>query len=136
MVVPLVPKYIFKILSPKSINIITPNIDKIIDILELPKGVIPVTSIVIGYPDEVPELTDRLPLEAVVHYETYHDFDDDELKQIYSEKENLESMKAFVKENGKETLAQVFTDVRYKEADNVFFSEKFMEIVKKQGFIG
>ena len=43
-------------------------------ILELPKGVIPLTTVVMGYPDEAPELTDRLPLEAVVHYEKYTDY--------------------------------------------------------------
>lgn len=108
--------------------------DKIIDILELPNGVIPVTSIVIGYPAESPKLTDRLPLEAVVHYEKYQDYDEDSVKELYEVKENLESMKQFAKENGKEKLAQVFTDVRYKKDDNRFFSTKFLDIVKKQGF--
>ena len=37
---------------------------EIADILELPKGVIPLTTVVVGYPDESPGLTDRLPLEA------------------------------------------------------------------------
>ena len=45
--------------------------DKIIDILSLPKAVVPITTLVIGYPDESPDLTDRLPLDAVVHNETY-----------------------------------------------------------------
>ena len=41
--------------------------EEIARILDLPKGVIPVTTIVVGHPDESPELTDRLPLDAVVH---------------------------------------------------------------------
>ena len=41
---------------------------EIADILELPKGVIPLTPVVVGYPDESPGLTDRLPLEGVGHY--------------------------------------------------------------------
>ncbi len=32
-------------------------------------------------------------------------------------------------------LAQIFTEKRYKKADNEFFSEKFMNTLKKQGFI-
>ena len=40
--------------------------EEIARILDLPKGVIPVTTIVVGHPDESPELTDRLPLDAVV----------------------------------------------------------------------
>ena len=35
---------------------------KIIDTLNLPKGVVPVTTLVVGYADETPELTDRLPM--------------------------------------------------------------------------
>jgi len=108
--------------------------DKVIEILHLPKGVVPVTSIVVGYPDESPELTDRLPLEAIVHYEKYDNKSSDDVKELFREKEEREDMKAFVKENSKETLAQVFTDIRYKKEDNVFFSQKFIEIIKQQGF--
>ncbi len=43
--------------------------------------------------------------------------------------------KQFVKENNKETLAQVFTDVRYKKADNVYFSKMLLQVLKDQGFM-
>jgi len=109
--------------------------DKIIDQLDLPKGVIPVTTVTIGYPDEDPGLTDRLPLEAVVHYESYKDYSNDDIDKYYLEKEALEENKAFVKENNKETLAQVFTDIRYKKADNEHFSKVLLEVLKKQGFL-
>ena len=47
--------------------------EEIARILDLPK-VIPVTTIVVGHPDESPELTDRLPLDAVVHCEKYRHY--------------------------------------------------------------
>ena len=109
--------------------------DKIIDLLNLPKGVVPVTTITIGYPDEAPEQVDRLPLDAVVHYEMYQDYTTEDIDRIYSEKENLEVNKEFVKENNKESLAQVFTDVRYKKADNEHFSQVLMNVLKNQGFL-
>ena len=109
--------------------------DKIIDLLNLPKGVVPVTTITIGYPDETPEQVDRLPLDAVVHYEMYQDYTPEDIDRIYSEKENLEVNKEFVKENNKESLAQVFTDVRYKKADNEHFSQVLMNVLKNQGFM-
>ena len=108
--------------------------DKIIEILELPKGVIPITTVVVGYPDENPGLTDRLPLEAVVHYETYKDYSKEDINRMYAEKESLESTKALLEENQKETLAQIFTDNRYKKADNEHFSKVFFDVLKKQGF--
>ena len=41
----------------------------------------------------------------------------------------------FIKENNKETLAQVFTDVRYKKEDNILFSKALLDTLKKQGFM-
>ena len=56
-------------------------------VLSLPKGVIPVTTVVTGYPDESPELTDRLPLEAVVHYEKYTDYTAAEIDAVRRERD-------------------------------------------------
>ena len=109
--------------------------DKIIDLLELPEGVVPVTTITLGYPDEDPPLTDRLPLEAVVHNEKYRDYTPEDIGRIYREKEQLEENKGFVAENDKENLAQVYTDVRYKKSDNEYFSEVLLNVLKKQGFM-
>jgi nitroreductase len=108
---------------------------KIIDILELPKGVIPITTVVTGYPDESPELTDRLPVEGIVHYETYNDYEANDIDIIYKEKEDLQLTKDLLEENQKETLAQIFTDNRYKKDDNVFFSNELLKVLKEQGFM-
>ena len=108
---------------------------KIIEILDLPVGVVPVTTVTVGYADEWPEQTDRLPLEAVVHREKYSDFSAEEIGEMYSEKELMASNRAFIKENKKETLAQVFTDVRYKKEDNILFSKSLLDILTRQGFM-
>jgi len=109
--------------------------DKIIDVLKLPYGVVPVTAITLGWPAEKPEQVDRLPLEAVIHQELYNDYSQTEIEKFYSEKEGREDSKKFVQENGKNTLAQVFTDIRYKKADNVHFSKSLLEVLRKQGFM-
>jgi hypothetical protein len=54
---------------------------------------------------------------------------------IYKDKEERTDSIQFVKENNKDTLAQVFTDVRYKKADNVYFSNMLLQVLKKQGFM-
>ena len=113
----------------------TYNAKEIIEVLEMPKLTFPVTTVALGYPDENPSLTDRLSLEGVIHYEKYQDYTEKRIRELYSFKENLEEMKQFVAENNKETLAQVFTDVRYKQADNEFFSEKMMQTLRDQGFL-
>jgi nitroreductase len=113
----------------------TYNAGEIIEALNLPKLVVPITTITVGYPEKMPELTDRLPLEAVVHYEKYADFSSEKIDLLYSEKENSDFYKNFVAENNKETLAQVFTDIRYSKKNNEFFSEKFLKVLQQQGFL-
>jgi nitroreductase len=108
---------------------------KIIETLRLPKGVVPVATITIGWPDEDPEQVDRLPLEAVIHKETYHDYSGEDIDRYYTGKEKRQDSEQFVKENNKETLSQVFTDVRYKKADNIYFSNILLQVLKGQGFM-
>lgn len=112
----------------------TYNPNQIIDAFQLPKLVFPITTITLGWPDELPEQVDRLPLEAILHQETYHDYSVEDIDRLYAYKESLPENLKFIAENNKETLAQVFTDVRYKKADSEFFSEVLLETLKKQGF--
>lgn len=109
--------------------------EKIIDILELPRGVVPVTTITVGWPGENPEQIDRLPLKAILHKEKYCDYSEQDIDSLYAEKEARDDSLQFIKENDKETLAQVFTDVRYKKADNETFSGILLNVLKKQGFM-
>ena len=110
------------------------NPDKIIDVLQLPELVMPVATITVGYPDECPAQPDRLPLAGIIHEETYCDYTPEAIDEIYAYKESLAENHRFIEENGKETLAQVFTDVRYKKADNEYMSEELKKTLKKQGF--
>jgi nitroreductase len=109
--------------------------ENIIGILDLPKYVVPVTTLVIGYPNESPGLTDRLPLEALVHYDKYKDYSKSQIDKLYKEKEDLELTAQLLKENNKETLAQVFTDNRYTKNDNITFSKALLKVLEKQGFM-
>lgn len=103
-------------------------------ILELPKGVIPLTTIVVGYPDESPALTDRLPLEAVVHYEKYTDYTAAEIDELWAEREESELTKRLLEENGLDNLAKVFTERRYVRRDNLAFSASYFALLKEKGF--
>ena len=108
---------------------------KIIEVLDLPGGVVPVTTITLGWPNENPAQMDRLPLEGIVHFERYNDYTDERIEEIYSGKESRADNLMYIAENNKQTLAQVFTDVRYKKQDNIAFSHKFLEVIHEQGFM-
>ena len=110
--------------------------DRIVEILELPELVVPVTCIVMGYPDEQPGLTDRLPMNSIKHEEKYKEYLPEDIDMIYKEREESSLTKELLAINKKETLAQIFTDNRYTEKDNIYFSERFIDTIKKQGFFG
>jgi nitroreductase len=108
--------------------------DRIVEILDLPEMVVPVTCMVIGYPDEQPGLTDRLAMDAVIHEEKYKDYLPGDIDRIYKEKEASQQTKELLAINKKETLAQIFTDNRYTEKDNIYFSKQFLRTIVRQGF--
>ena len=108
---------------------------QIIEVLQLPRLVMPVATITLGWPDENPPLSDRLPIEAIVHDETYNDYTADRIDRFYTEKESLPENQEFVRINNKETLAQVFTDIRYTKKDNEAMSATLIDVLKRQGFM-
>lgn len=114
----------------------TYNAGSIIEALNLPRLVVPIVTVTVGYPaDPLPAQSERLPLAAIVHQETYADYTPERIDALYAEKESLTVNQRFVAENGKETLAQVFTEIRYTKANNEYFSTAFLEVLKKQGFL-
>jgi len=108
---------------------------KLVEILKLPRGVVPVTTVTLGWPAERPDQVDRLPLNAIIHNEVYMDYPSEAIELYYTEKEGRTDSQQFVKENNKGSLAQVFTDVRYKKADNIHFSGMLLKVLKDQGFM-
>lgn len=113
------------------------NADKIIKSLSLPRLVVPIVSVTIGYPElPLPDLVERLPVEGVIHQEEYTDYTPFDIDFLYRMKEEMEINKQYTKENTKETLAQVFTDIRYTKKNNEYFSEVFLNVLKDQGFLG
>lgn len=107
----------------------------IIEALHLPKLVMPIATITLGWPDEDPEPSERLPLSAIRHDETYQPITADTIDRDYAEKEALPINQHFVEENNVETLAQVFANIRYKAADCEAMSVTLRDALKQQGFI-
>lgn len=112
------------------------NPQLIIDVLRLPALTFPVATITLGWPDETPQPSDRLPLEAFVHNETYNPYSPERIDAIYANKESLPENCHFVEVNGKETLAQVFTDIRYTAEANHAMSITLDDAIRRQGFQG
>ena len=109
--------------------------EMIIDALQLPELVMPVATLTIGWPDETPALTDPPPLASFVHNETYKPDTAEAIDEYYGHKEALGENREFVRINKKETLAQIFTDIRYTRKDNIAMSEGMLKALRRQGFL-
>lgn len=112
----------------------TYNAPGIAELLKLPQGTVPVGTLAIGWPASRPGQCERLPLEAVVYDEEYPSLPDSEILRLYSVKDNDPQNRKFVEENGKRTLSQVFTEVRYPASTSDPFSEKFLTYLRTAGF--
>ena len=107
----------------------------IIDTLQLPQLVMPVATLTVGWPAEEPPLSDRLSVAAFTHNETYQSYTPQAIDTYYHDKEQLPENHRFCEINQKETLAQIFTDIRYTKKDNEAMSEGLIQALKHQGFL-
>ena len=116
---------------------------KIGKILKLPKNVFPVTSIVLGHPNENPEVRDRLPQNGLVHYETYQDYSDERIREIYRDRETagwdrymaMPRLRKLVEEAGVENLAQLYTTVKYTRESHERMSRALLDYLAEQDFM-
>lgn len=111
------------------------NAKQISELLELPDLVVPVASLSLGYPaNSEEEQCERLPLEAIKHNETYRNDSKEEIVTLFKAKDDFAPNKQFVAENKKDSLAQVFTDIRYPDSVNIDVSKSFQSLLKEKGF--
>lgn len=113
---------------------VTYNAKEISELLELPEMVVPVASISIGKAGVPGEETCRLPIDAILHSEKYDKKTDEEIIKLYKVHDEDPVNEKFIKENGKENLAQVFAEVRYPRSTNEQISESFKNLLKDKGF--
>ena len=117
--------------------------NELIALLNLPKYVFPVTSLVVGYPDEAPALRDRLPLDLIVHQEKYIRLNDEEIKARHAEREvnawnrytaNAELAQRLA-DNGITKVTDFYTSkFKYSKELHYEISAMLLETLKKQGF--
>jgi len=110
---------------------IGPIFDRIPEIRKmcrLPKGVVPVVSLVVGYPSVFPSPRKRLGAKIVVHNEVYRDIDDKELQAAFSEK--YKGVRREITKKDLKTLSRVCRNVHGSA-----FAEKSVKAAKKLGYI-
>lgn len=110
------------------------NTAQIATLLEIPKGVVPVITLSMGYPDEQPEQSERLPLNGIIHQEKYRHYSDDDIEEIHRLREEWPFNREMVKQNEVRNLAELFTTKRYPRKDNEAISAALKEFIIQAGF--
>jgi hypothetical protein len=102
-----------------------------------------VVGFTLGYPAEDPALRDRLPLDGLVHNETYQDYSDERISEIYREREtkgwerymSYPRLRKMIVNSGVENLAQIYTEVKYSRQSHQAFSRNALDYLKAQDFM-
>ncbi|PKG21810.1 NADPH-dependent oxidoreductase [Niallia nealsonii] len=98
---------------------------EVVDFLQLPKYVIPISGLCLGYPTEDPGIKPRLPKESIIHKEIYNQ-DQLPFLQAYNE-----TFKTYLKDRGD-------TEANWTDRVAKFYSQSYYpsnaDMLKKQGF--
>ena len=109
------------------------NTWQIAELLQCPKGVVPVIAVAMGHPDEKPRESERLGLDAVLHKETYHDPSDDDIVRTHRVRDEFPFNQQMVKENGTRNYCEIFTTKRYPHDMNVAVSNDLLQFLRDSG---
>lgn len=113
---------------------VTYNSNEISEFLQLPDLVVPVASIALGLIEGEGEETKRLE-DSVIHEEIYRRDSDQEILEIFKIHDLDPTNEKFIRENKKQNLAQVFSEIRYPKETNEIISSSFSNLLKKKGYL-
>lgn len=111
------------------------NTQKIAELLQCPKGVVPVIALAIGHPAEEGRLSERLGTDAVLHSETYHDPSDDDIRRTHAVRDNDPFNQQMVRENGTRNYCEIFTTKRYPRTQNEAISADLLAYLRQSGML-
>ena len=116
----------------------------IADFLEMPENVLPVTSLVVGWPAEAPSQRDRLPAAAWIHDERYQRPSAEDIDRDFAERnrrgrarymESGPEMAALWAEHGITSLAQYYTSpIKYSPDAFAGFSAEIDAMLAERGW--
>lgn len=119
------------------------NCDQIGELLNLPENVVPIVGFSLGYPAENPAPRDRLPMDGIVHYNQYQDYSEEQILEIYKERNEkgwnrymeVPKLKEMTEQLGLENLAQIYSIAKYTKESHVGFSQTVLNYLEQQNFM-
>ncbi|MCI5071712.1 nitroreductase family protein [bacterium] len=116
------------------------GIKDIVSILNLPKLVVPVTTICLGYAAEDKKRIERLPMQAVLHEERYQMFDQQKIDAIYSQREQTywqrfeqnPKRRAFLERDDVNNIAQAYRALKFDQKQLEEYSKNLWQCYQDQ----
>jgi nitroreductase len=104
-----------------------------------PELVFPAGMVCVGYPDQEPRSSVRLPLEAVMHKNEYQRFDDATIRRLYTEREAIwesvsEERKAALRAEGIHNIPQAIAVQRFTDEITRQRSRGIIDNLRRAGF--
>jgi len=103
-------------------------LEELRDMFGLPNGVFPVVLLCLGYPEMKPTSRRKLPVDVIVHDETYRRLDERDLKAAYHKK--YPNLKVEITEERLQRIAEVCRRVHGEE-----FGRRCMDRIHENGYI-
>lgn len=110
---------------------------KLIEMLKLPKGVLPLTLLCIGHRDEQPPTRPRLPLSSLLKIDEYQDPSPEEIKSYLQHMNHILDKEGYYRKYANRRPSYHYTDhIKRKTDPNNFKQEdkEIREVMKKTGF--
>jgi len=111
---------------------------KLTEILKLPKGVLPLTLLCIGHPDEKPPKRPRLPLSSILQLNEYQDPSSGEIKSFLEHMNQALEEEGYYRKYANRKAPYNYGDhIRRKTDPKTFKQEdkEIEEVMKKTGFL-
>jgi len=111
---------------------------KLIEILKLPKGVLPLTLLCIGHPDEQPPTRPRLPLSSILQIDEYQDPSPEEIKSYLKHMNHTLDKEGYYQKYANRKPSYHYTDHIKRKIDPSNFKQEdkeIREVMKKIGFL-
>ena len=111
---------------------------KLTEILKLPKGVLPLTLLCIGHPDEQPPTRPRLPLSSILQINEYQDPSPEEIKSFLKHMNHILDKEGYYRKYANRKPSYHYTDhIKRKTNPKTFKQEdkETKEVMKKTGFL-
>jgi len=111
---------------------------KLIQVLGLGKGVLPISLLCIGYPDEEPPTRPRLPLSVVLHIDNYKDPSCEELESSLKHMNDSLEREGYYRKYSRRGPSYMYSDHIKRKTDPKWYEEhdiKVEEVLKETGFM-